>query len=433
MGGKESLQSGADNPKVVPVAPTVAPEVVPAPGAASSKEADKAAKKLLEDPEKLPSNEWSNLYKSLKQSVEENPESGGPLMNGLLQLVAGIAKMMKYADLIPGHFISGLDSDSALAKEKLSEKEQAKILATKRDQEKEKAAAEALKLKVTEAKDTNKKFGIEKASTNYVCSALLGIAAVDEPNVLAAKLKHSQKEVLGGFATYYNQVDFKFLKTNGAPYGSVIFFSTGIGSGERVAAFATGNSGEFQYFDPEKNDVVTFNINGKNSPLKGDMSLLAAFVPVFNSDPKFFSAHPDLLDDRVDETHDGKLKKSLKVAEGASTMTSIYKENASKPDESAANLKKYADRANDNLKESQLIIGELAATILAEKEQRPENVVIFKGALTKYMEALNATKRVFEIYKENLAKEGKSDVGIAKAFEEIDSELKKWNEYIAKL
>lgn len=245
--------------------------------------------------EELPPGEWADAYHQLKDQVAKNPESQGPLTDGLLAILHCFAKYMHFGDLLPGRFVSRLDSDTSLKEEKFKPSDLKKVLSARRDQKREQESAEKLK-------SEPKKTGIERASTSYVCS-VLGVENTENALVLAARLQHSSKDLPDGEkAAYYRRVaDLQTLQANGAPYGTVLIFISSLERGERVTAFATGNKDEFKYFDPQKGAAGTFRLSEENSPLKSGIKFLAAFVPRFNSDATYFSQpnHAEELDENL--------------------------------------------------------------------------------------------------------------------------------------
>lgn len=284
-GGKpEALPAGADQ---------ITPEVIDATG-----------KKVDKIEAELPQGEWTDTYKAVKAEIDANPEMQGPLANGILALLALAAKYSRYADIIPGRFLSRIEKDEKLKEKKFSNEELKKVVEAKKDQAREDGA----KAKAAALKEANgDPVGIERASTKYACSALWGIDnGIEDADTLAAKLLHT---------AYFRKADFGALKRDGMPFGTVLIFTPKFDKAEKVIAIATGNGGEYRYFDPAKGSVQICNLKDEGSPLRSSFNLQAAFVPTFNSDANYFAQHGDqLAQEIIDATPAGRIIKTKQVS-----------------------------------------------------------------------------------------------------------------------
>lgn len=247
--------------------------------------------------EELPDNKWSQAYFQLKRQIAEDPTMRGPMTEAFLSIMLIAAKYYKYADMVPGAFLTRLKEDDDVKDKKLSDDEIRKIVEAKRDEAREKAAFDAVKAHIEEQKLAGKKIGLEKASTKYACRALWGIDDIDDASTLAAKLLHSKKETADANFPLYRQSTLAALKKQGMPFGTVLIFVPKAMNADKAVAYATGNADEIKYFDTAKNAEVTVKLSDASSPILSEFSLLAAFVPKFNSDAAYFEKHKDELDE----------------------------------------------------------------------------------------------------------------------------------------
>ncbi len=303
----ESKNPGNNEVEPVSVAPAAAPETqaeAPKTPEARAEMArslgDQATQKPAENgenalEEELPDNKWSQTYYQLKKELEADPTKRGPMTEAFLAILLIAAKYYKFADVVPGAFLTRLNEDEDVKDKKFSDEEAKKLLAAKRDEAREKAALEATKAYIEEQKQAGKKIGMEKASTRYACSALWGITDIDDASTLAAKLLHTSKGTADANFPLYRQSTLASLKKQGMPFGTVLIFVPKINA-DKAVAYATGNADEIKYFDTAKNAEVTIKLSDVGSPILSEFSLLAAFVPKFNSDPAYFEKHQDELD-----------------------------------------------------------------------------------------------------------------------------------------
>lgn len=290
----EALPAGAEQ---------ITPEVV----AAAGEKVDKIEAEL-------PPGEWTDAFKAVKAEIDANPEMQGPLANGILALLALAAKYMRYADILPGRFLSRIENDEKLKGEKFKDEELKKIVEAKRNEAREEAAKEKAK---TLREANGDPVGIERASTKYACLALWGIdSGIEDADALAAKLLNTSKKAADETEiAYFRKADFAALKRDGMPFGTVLIFTPELKRAEKVVAIATGNGGEYQYFDPAKGGVQTFNLKDEGSPLRSSFNLQAAFVPTFNSDADYFAQHGDQLAQEMgNETPAGRITKAKQIS-----------------------------------------------------------------------------------------------------------------------
>lgn len=403
-------------------APKAKPEVLPAGADQITPEViDATGKKVDKIETELPQGEWTDTYKAVKAEIDANPEMQGPLANGILALLALAAKYMKYADIIPGRFLSRIEKDEKLRGEKLNDEELKKVLEAKRDQAKEDAA----KAKAAALREANgDPVGVERASTKYACSALWGIDnGIEDADTLAAKLLNTNKKAPDGTEiAYFRKADFSALKRDGMPFGTILIFTPELKKAEKVVAIATGNGGEYQYFDSAKGGVQICNLKDEGSPLRSSFNLQAAFVPTFNSDANYFAQHQDqLAQEMSDETPAGRIIKAKKVS--ADVKLAIAKHLTLPRGE---DLQIYADNVKMRIeKYGSEILTTLSGFLDGDKieittQQRDD----LKAIAHNYQTALNDALNIYTRYRAAIKERGERAIDEAvKAKEEVEARI----------
>lgn len=242
---------------------------------------------------KLPPGEGADLYDFVyTTAVGLNTSINSPFVQVMLQ---GCAWMAQHGGFLfdmfsPDRFMKSLDGEK-LAKEEFTDKQ-------KRLLKEQKLREIPAEFKLNDYKDLN---GIE-ASTKYVSSLLFPgekDEEITDPKILGARLLHWTVDE----KKFYKQDTLKELNKEGRdiPKGTVIFFTEG-NNGQLFTAYATGNRKEFIYFKPGLSNPQRFQLNAKDSPVQNEMALKAAFIPSYNTDQKYFAAHPQELSQDAYET-----------------------------------------------------------------------------------------------------------------------------------
>ncbi len=289
-------------PKAATKAPVKAPDKTPAKveekaktgealGALSGAAAAGAVEGAADEKAPATAKEWDT--KGFPKGISELADSikGTELDTPMARnLIAGFAALLSYFDLYGGHYDSKLDTDEAYKGQKLDEKtELPKVLTVKKTDPVP---------EVGDKVEEYRKMGVQKASTMFATQWLLGVA-FDDPDLLAAKLRHTSKMVAEKPVKYYREVNLAQLQQQGMPFGTVVIFvpeilktiDGQIQSQEKVVAVATGNQDEVRYVAADGTMQLGHlgARDGKKPLVASDINLVAAFVPAFNSDSDFFS------------------------------------------------------------------------------------------------------------------------------------------------
>ena len=411
--GHENYEGNGVEAKAPAVAPAAAPEAgTEAPKNPEARAdlahtlGDQTVQKPGEDEEKpleeeLPDNKWTQTYYQLKKEIEADPTKKGPMTEAFLAILLIAAKYYKYADMVPGAFLTRLNKDDDVKDKKFSDEEAKKLLEAKRDEAREKAAFETTKTYIEEQKQAGKKIGMEKASTRYACSALWGITDIDDASTLAAKLLHTRKGTDDSNFPLYRQSTLAALKKQGMPFGTVLIFVPKFNA-DKAVAYATGNADEIKYFDTSKNAEVTIKLSDVGSPILSEFSLLAAFVPKFNSDAAYFEKHQDELD--------------------TSLATAVSNSNAAETSQEKPEVKAARELAETERGKFATISGSLVA-LMEELEKGNESDIakrIAREELIKTIEVGDAALKAFQEYLKVAEEAKKTEIGATIASFERD-------------
>lgn len=303
MGGNSTSrapQSGSTGKKPkVSAAPAVQPPAKPT--AAATKTASSNARKKINPGEDLatPKEEYPEDVKKIKgkwgeyaRAAVDIAKANGmslndPMVRFAMVLCAFMGKYAGYIDLVPGRYIKSLD-EGKLGKEKLSKLQKEKLREQMLDKVPKDLVRFDLLYKAENAKrkkDKKPALDATEASTLYVSYLLFGSPPksdstkpraehLTDNKILTARLKHEytdQKQL-----AYGNEALRTLKKRKKIPRGTVIVFVKNL---KKIVAYATEDRQEFIYFDQKTNTRKSFQLNSSTSPIKNELSLLAAFVP----------------------------------------------------------------------------------------------------------------------------------------------------------
>ncbi len=297
MGGNSTSrapQSGSIRPKskvsAAPAKPTAA--ATKAANVDARKKVD-PGKDLATPKEKYPAEvkkikgKWGEYARAAVDIAKENGMSlNDPMVRFAMVLCAFMGKYARYIDLVPGHFKKSLNEDK-LGKEELSKLQKAKLREQKEVPKDLREFSDLYKAENDKrAKDKKPALNATETSTLYVSYLLFGsppksdstepkVGYLTDHKVLAARLSHEYTDQKRA----YGDEGLRALKKRKTiPKGTVIFFAPNFKTGI-IAAYATGDRQGFVYYVPGSKDKKSFQLNSSTSPVKNELSLLAAFVP----------------------------------------------------------------------------------------------------------------------------------------------------------
>ncbi|NIA01965.1 MAG: hypothetical protein GWP15_01130, partial [Nitrospirae bacterium] len=295
-------KSGPTQKPKVSTATTPAAQAKPT--AAATKAANLAARKKVDPGKDLatPKEEypaevkkiegkWGEYARAAVDIAKENGMSlNDPMVRFAMVLCAFMGKYARYIDLVPGNFRKSLDKDK-LGKEELSKLQKEKLRA-QMSKEVPKDFREFSDLYKAEndkrAKDKKPALNATETSTLYVSYLLFGsppksdstepkVDYLTNHKVLAARLSHEYTDLKREHRAYGDSGLRALKKRKTIPKGTVLFFAPNFKTGI-IAAYATGDRQKFVYYVPGSKDKKSFQLNSSTSPVKNELSLLAAFV-----------------------------------------------------------------------------------------------------------------------------------------------------------
>lgn len=325
------------------------------------------------------------------EKVAEEKGCKGELVSflvAILRMGGNLADMV--TNFVPSSFQKKLDTHEKLKDETLSENEQNEI-----------KKGEIKDPKLTDSdKEKLKELHFQKAYTQVACN-LLGIKEVENPLVLAARLKHSSEKD----NKHYQESSFEEIKANGMAKGTVLMRVKGDPSDPfRVQekfgymVFVAINKEEYRGYDPESGGIKTFNIKDKESPINihdmANIPLAMAFVPTFITDVEYSRQNADKINPEIDKSEIAlKLKKTDDLMNPIlGVMENFESELGDTPDSSSISrilksfeLLKNIVELDKNFEENKMY-KEFFTSRYKEKKEQFENGAKILNDLALYME-----------------------------------------------